>query len=45
MLCRSVPGVQDGAKFMADRKNQVLEGLGEAACLGGTLPHAAMDLW
>jgi len=25
MLGRSVPGIQDGAKLMTDRKNQVLE--------------------
>jgi hypothetical protein len=31
MLGRSVPGIQVGAKLMADRKNQVLERLGEAA--------------
>src|SRR5260370_20330258 len=39
MLGRSVPGIQDGAKLMADRKNQVLERLGEAAWLAGQ--HAA----
>jgi hypothetical protein len=44
MLGRSVPGIQYGAKLIADRTSLVLERLVRATWPGGPLPYPAIDL-
>ena len=44
MLGRSLPGIQDGAKVIADRTSLVLERLVRATWPLSRLPHLAIDL-